>query len=285
MGPTSYFNMVFSGLTISFMEDFGYYKGNYQMEEYLMWAKETQCDAFAGSCDTHPHVCNTDSMICSLDQKSMGVCGRDRFVENCPVFKEVPFQDCMHAENKENLVKEGSVIGAQNMRFGKQSRCVRGILDMNQIEIVRCLGLGCNAVPSCLKLECDYEKEVSRIYTPQGATPEFHECSAAETNAYKAFTMILEGGIPTVGTFILCPNYRVVCDKQLYCPEDCNLNGRCLKNGSCWCYYGWRGNSCSEKIPDDQLAKQFEMLNAADFTAFLQSSIAILLALFVPLIL
>lgn len=99
MNPTSYYNMVFSGLTISFMEDFGYYKGNYAMEEYLMWGRNTKCDAFGGSCSTHPHVCTSDEIICSLDLKSMGTCDNDKFVENCPVFKEVPFNDCLYSGN------------------------------------------------------------------------------------------------------------------------------------------------------------------------------------------
>ena len=119
MGPASYYNMVFSGLTISFMEDFGYYKGNYGMEELLVWGFDTKCDAFAGVCSTHPHSCQSGSRMCTMDAKSMGSCAVDRFVESCPMFKEEPFNDCMYSQNKEELLKNKSVVGVGNMRFGK----------------------------------------------------------------------------------------------------------------------------------------------------------------------
>ena len=147
MNPTSYYNMVFSGLTMSFMDDFGYYKSNFEMEEFLIWGQDTKCDAFAGACSTHPHVCPGGTQLCSLDLKSMGKCAVDRFVESCPVFTEVPDHDCLYSENKEKLIKDETVVGVSRMTFGKGSRCVRGIVDMDQIEIVRCLGLGCNAIP------------------------------------------------------------------------------------------------------------------------------------------
>lgn len=88
MTGESYYNMVFSSLTIAFMEDFGYYKGNYAMEEFLLWGKGTRCDTFTGVCATHPHRCIEDSFMCSMDHKSMGTCAINRFVENCPMFRQ-----------------------------------------------------------------------------------------------------------------------------------------------------------------------------------------------------
>lgn len=143
------------------------------------------------------------------------------------------------------------MLGVENMTFGSKSRCIRSIVHMSQVETVRCLGLGCNSLPGCLKVECDFVNLEVKIFTPAGATPAFHTCTEAETNAYKGFSMDVGGGVQSVGTFILCPNYSVVCNRGLYCPDDCNMNGRCLKNGSCWCYYGWKGASCSERIASD----------------------------------
>ena len=88
MGAVYYYNTVFSGLSIAFMESFGYYKGagkttvnvnnvdheRWAMEEYFYWGKGKGCEIFSGSCVTHPSRCNTGSFLCSPDFYSMGEC-------------------------------------------------------------------------------------------------------------------------------------------------------------------------------------------------------------------
>jgi hypothetical protein len=135
--------MVFSGFSMSVMEDIGYYKAVphtgetetvqpvpiKKMEEHLAWGAGKDCDAFSGSCVIHPHRCRENSRICSPDYKSMGSCGRDEYVEQCNVFKVEKYQECLYSGNKARLVAAGEVKGAGNMNFGTESRCLMGIVD------------------------------------------------------------------------------------------------------------------------------------------------------------
>lgn len=148
---------------MSVMEDVGYYKGvdgdsanMKKMEEHLAWGAGKDCDAFSGSCVIHPHRCRESSRVCSPDFKSMGGCARDEYVEQCNVFKTEKYQDCIYSGNKARLVASGDVPGAGNMGFGLESRCMMGIVDDTQKDLVNCQGLGCNAQPACMKMTCDY---------------------------------------------------------------------------------------------------------------------------------
>lgn len=125
-----------------------------------------------------------------------------------------------------------------------------------------------------MKLTCDYGVNGAltgvTIDLPEGALDSEDQpittmtCLRRENNAYKPFKISREG-VVTEKTYIICPNPVDMCDRQLFCPKSCNLNGRCLKSGKCWCYYGWAGETCDQKIPDNELDKQYAILNAAVF--------------------
>ena len=291
LGPALYYNPVFAGFTMQVMNDVGYYKPNPEMEEYLAWGKGKECDAFSGSCVIHPHRCRENTRICSPDFKSMGSCTKDDFVEQCSVFKPEKYQDCYYSENKARLVASGAVTASESMSFGLESRCMMGIIDDAQKELVKCNGLGCNALPACMKMVCDYGTD-SRLLgitidlpegavDADGATISTMKCPRRENNAYKPFTIKKDGQADSVGTFLICPNPDEMCDPQLFCPSSCNLNGRCLKSGKCWCYYGWKGLSCDQRVPEAELSQQYTILNAAVFGSWLLklSCISILLAM------
>jgi Leishmanolysin len=107
MNPTNYFNTVFSGLSMTFMEAFGYYKGNFNMEEYLGWGYQSKCDAFTGACISHPNYCIPRSQQCSLDFMTRGSCEPDNYSEKCNMFKEYPASDCKYDSNKSILIGQG----------------------------------------------------------------------------------------------------------------------------------------------------------------------------------
>jgi hypothetical protein len=183
MNPTSYFNMVFSGINLAFMNSFGYYKGNPDMEEHLVWGYQKRCDAFSGSCVTHPHKCNQNARLCSPDYHSLGVCATDTFAEQCDIFNENNHSDCRIDANKQILVNEfdaasgTGTAGAENMYFGNKGRCIMGIVEpVTQKDILRCDGLGCNALPNCLRHECIDGGDSIKIYLPEGADKEFVTC-------------------------------------------------------------------------------------------------------------
>lgn len=275
MGSDLYFSPVFSGFTISVMEDVGYYKGTahqglapvtpvpkYKMEEHMVWGNNKICDAFSGSCVIHPHRCKPNSLMCSPDYKSIGKCLGDPRVEGCFVFKPQLNQDCLYATNKDRLIAETDVNlqvkGSDNMKFGLMSRCVMGIISDDQFGQVTCQGVGCEAVPSCMRLQCNYNAsdllvsihiDMPADSQDEAGTPiTTMTCLRREINSYKVFK-INRGGTLSTKTFIICPNFVEICDKQISCKDDCSLNGRCLKSGKCWCYYGWSGENCSIQVP------------------------------------
>lgn len=129
MGPEFYFNTVFSGLSIAFMEDLGYYKGIRSMEEKLHWGLGKGCSLFLDECSSRPYSCTENQKTCSPDYKSMGTCKRDPFQDDCSTFAFESGQSCLVSNNKASLLSEGGIKGVQRMEFGVNSRCVEGIID------------------------------------------------------------------------------------------------------------------------------------------------------------
>lgn len=50
--------------------------------------------------------------------------------------------------------------------------------------------------------------------------------------------------------YVTCPDINKFCMQyEQSCTDDCNLNGRCLKGGKCYCYPGYMGTTCGEVDP------------------------------------
>lgn len=50
------------------------------------------------------------------------------------------------------------------------------------------------------------------------------------------------------GGYVKCPEIQDFCEQlEASCPDDCNLNGRCLKGNKCYCYPGFKGKDCKSK--------------------------------------
>lgn len=249
------------------MNSFGYYKGNLDMEEHLVWGYKKKCDAFSGSCVTHPHKCQQNAQLCSPDYHSLGICAKDSYAEQCDIFNENLHSDCRIQLNKDILVDQNTTPGAGKMYFGNKGRCIMGVVDPNaQSDIIRCTGLGCNALPNCMRHVCAEDGQSIEVFLPEGADKVSVNCQKNEANAHKSFT--IDG---TTGAFILCPNPTEICFGGLQCPDDCNSNGRCLKNRECWCYHGWKGTSCAEEATDAEKLEQYTILDASKLSGFLSN--------------
>jgi leishmanolysin len=221
MNPSDYFNVVNSGLNYALVDDMGHYTSNYDMEEYLVWGHNSGCGIFSGNCNQNPMTCTEDTNLCSPEYLSMGVCRSDELSEDCPTFHEVSYGDCRIEDNKLDLIADGIA----QMYFGAGSRCIEGTIDAEQSS----------RQGNCLKTTCDGTSSVTIEVLGEEIT-----CSSSETGNQKTVT----------GSFsIYCPDVAKLCLAEISCPEDCNANGRCLKDGSCWCYQGFSGDSCSEEVP------------------------------------
>lgn len=228
MNPSDFFNIVNSGLNLALMEDYGHFKANYSMEEHLSWGYHVGCGAFSEDCSQVPMTCpESGKNFCSPDYFSMGICLSDQLAESCNVFHEEVFSDCRHFGNKEDYTQS---TATSLMYFGPEGRCLMGKISSDQT----------NERGNCLKIECGNQK-VSITVSIENADNKILECLEGEEGQRKN---ILEDG----SLYITCPKVPEICREELNCLNDCNGNGRCLKNGQCWCYFGYQGEECSVEV-------------------------------------
>jgi hypothetical protein len=225
MNPQDYFNVVNSGLNFALTEDMGHYVANYDMQEQLLWGKDAGCNIFSGECSDNPQTCTEGEFHCSPAHFSIGECSSDDSSEGCAMFHEVPFGDCRLGSNKDDF-DTTQLSGLEVMYFGNGGRCIEGQIHEDQaVQQGNCLQVTCNSVTSLTISVLDND----------------HECT--DSNAGQQIDL---GN----SLYIVCPDPAVVCMSELSCPNDCNHHGRCLSNGTCWCYSGYSGNDCGTEGGD-----------------------------------
>lgn len=225
MNPSDFFNIVNSGLNLKLMEDYGHFVANFNMEEHLSWGLGVGCDAFSEDCSQVPMTCPVlGEHLCSPDYYSMGICTTDTLAESCNIFHEEVFSDCRHEGNQLNYtVLQESDVGTSSMYFGPGGRCIMG-----KISSLQSRERG-----SCVETRCDSSTTVTIFI--QGTEV---ECRSYETGTAKSI-------VPDGSLYIICPDVFEMCRTEHRCPNDCSENGRCLKSGQCWCYFGFEGSDCS----------------------------------------
>lgn len=224
MGPSAYVNLVPSKFTMLFLKSSGFFKVNLNMAETLVWGLKAGCDIFKGDCTKNPEICTPDLATCSFDYKSIGKCSEDKYAEGCNIFKEDSAGDCRHVENQDKI---GDIKGL--MKFGPGSRCFMGKIGNGNGEVQT------KESPSCLKSECYTENEVDKIKI----VVESKDVICADSGKSVEYE---------TGKYVICPNIERFCKKGMLCKNDCNGNGRCKEDGSCWCYSGFSGEFCDSEI-------------------------------------
>lgn len=222
MGPTEYSNPVFGELTMKFMEGTGYYQVNYNLAEHFWWGKNSGCGIFSGNCNTNPMTCERSGIqMCSYDYFATGSCKEDSYAEACPIFSEAKSGDCRFESNNNpnSIVKETTY-------YGIGSRCIMGKIGAGtKIQYTE--------YPNCLKAKC------------VGGNTVVIQVEGISVNCIQSFkVMYYKSGS---SRYIRCPNIEDFCKfDQRSCKNECNHNGRCLKNGKCWCFFGFGGDDCGK---------------------------------------
>ena len=150
MTASSIENARISEFTLAFLEGTGWYKGNYNMTEYLYWGKGKGCGFYTGPCvdimtqlPIFEEFCSGLTEVgCSVSRRSGATCGSPRiktstntpstfnywgnntvvsddFSDNCPYFDSSKVKDC------ENPLHQ-SLSQINTEIFGSESKCFTG---------------------------------------------------------------------------------------------------------------------------------------------------------------
>lgn len=240
MGPTDYSNPVFGKLTMKFMQGTGYYEVNYNMAEHYWWGKNAGCQIFSGYCEGNTMACDKSGVqMCSYDFYAKGSCKEDSYAEACPIFAEANEGDCRFESNK----NKNSVV-SKSTYYGIGAKCIMGKIGSGtKIQYTE--------YPNCLKAKCVNNKMV--IIEVEGITI---KCDTS----YKV--MYYKTGS---SRYVRCPNINEFCDfNSRDCKNECSHNGRCLKNGKCWCFFGFGNDDCSKKNQQTYAYKTKGKINNGD---------------------
>lgn len=82
MNPSAFYNLQYTGATISYIDDMGYFKvqePRNKMAEILHWGYKKGCGPLADNptCENLPMVCQRSGTQCSDDYFSIGQCSVD----------------------------------------------------------------------------------------------------------------------------------------------------------------------------------------------------------------
>lgn len=265
MAPSDFHSPVISKLTLKLMEDTGWYKPNYDMAENYSFGKKGGCRFLAGDCNSHPQLCTSKQKQCSESFNGIGSCQTDSFLDGCPVFDYPPKNDCRKVRNNNPVVNQTFTLPSTAMtkdkkrikvesvieKYGLSSRCIEGgfsyYMDIESPDYsqgyyqsgqyLRTTVRQDNNELFCFEMNCSEDGERIRV----NIEGEEHICER------KGRLEIQSGEEGSSNQFIMCPNPRSFCRQELTrCPNDCSLRGRCLKNQTCWCLYGFAGKDCSK---------------------------------------
>ena len=150
MTASSIENARISEFTLAFLEGTGWYKGNYNMTEFLFWGKGKGCGFYSGPCvdmitklPAYDEFCSSLTEVgCSVSRRSGATCGSssiktstttpfsfnywgnntvisDDFADNCPYFDSNEIKDCENPSHQYKAQISDEV-------FGSDSICLTG---------------------------------------------------------------------------------------------------------------------------------------------------------------
>ena len=215
-------NPVLSGFTLKLLEDSGWYKINYSMQEPIFWEKGVGCTVLSGQCSQHRQTCkNSGDEGCFYDYTFQARCSKGQFTNGCVFFTGTDFNkhDCRVSSNADQNTK------GLGETFGLGSRCFKGQLKVN----------GTTHGNLCYKSRCESGQVVLEI----------------GGQSYKCLSTGQQINPTGFSGYVECPNIQDFCTQyEASCTDDCNLNGRCLSSDKCYCYPGFKGATCGDVDPN-----------------------------------
>lgn len=223
MSSGSNLNAVISQITLSFLEDTGWYTVNYAMSEEFSFREKEGCRTFHKKCNIAEKPCAGNNIKvkkhhCFYDDTTIVSCKSKDESDYCSFMSGGNFlyEDCRRPR-----LFNMRVGGENSEFFGVGSRCFEGVLTF---------GLD-KRTAFCFKASCH----------PNGKSIIVN----AGTKSYNCNHKGQKLNLHFKNGRVNCPDPAKFCQRQLKtCPDDCNLHGRCLVNKKCFCHSNYKGNSC-----------------------------------------
>lgn len=244
---------VVSNMTLSVLEDSGWYKVNYsegQLGRYK-FGLGMGCSLF-GDCnaDKSRYYCDEEERnkesLCTSDFYSVGKCTIGPFGGQCSTVQ--PFANMMCRDSSVDADSLGYKPEDWGQYYGESARCLPIASQPPTWELgtsafsFMAIPLGGGA--ACFKVGCSEDGKRIRVSLGAGREAECEEGGYVDASSLDS--RFRQGKIGP------CPSPDHFCS-SLGCPGDCSVNGDC-DNGKCFCYLGSNGKACESRgIPANSL--------------------------------
>lgn len=206
-------NLKLTGFILSLLEDSGWYKVNFDLEEPLFWGRGKGCEFVNNTCNTKfTEICTKQGDLgCSPNNQFITYCNKDSFGNGCLLASYFNNLSCVDLTSNHNTRSDFKEF------IGPNSRCYQ-------------VDSGSSKSAICYKTECVNK----RVFFYYGT--EKKECKTGDS-------------IIINGVSIVCPDNESFCNKiSENCVNDCNGNGSCLVNKKCFCNFPYYGTQCESKF-------------------------------------
>lgn len=208
--------MVLSNITISLINDSGWYQASGDASEQFWWGKNKGCTFYtsAGSSRFDEFCAKINDITCSADYRSGALCSTNLYSNNCLVKISDRTFSC------DQIYNDTSSFATLYNTRGPTSRCYL-TTDTSSKKLFGCFLSRCNDNGTLTVVIKDNE------YTCSSST------QIINIDPYK----------------VQCPNITKFCGIMNLnsCPNDCSGYGYCKNNGGCNCRYGFSESDCSVK--------------------------------------
>lgn len=213
---------VLSVFTLAFLKDTGFYSIDLEKAQVFDWGKNRGCDFLDENIchleDQYPEICSIEgSLDCDSTHNFITRCKKTKFTNNCYI-NSIAYGCQMgfsfdHFKSSQDYPKSIS-------SFGKEARCVNYSKDGKSSA-------------TCAKVECAVDGLSYNVSFPNSTT--FKCASKNEEIDFEGFK-------------IRCLDPKEFCEIKPTCPDNCNFNGECNKDGSCWCLPFFGGDACEKYV-------------------------------------
>ena len=213
---------VLSSFTLALLKDSGFYSVDMDKAQEFHWGKNKGCafltDDICTKSDQYSEICTLDDELdCDDTYYFITKCKSTKFTNNCKI-NDLTYGCNIH--HSFDRFKDREVYPSSISSFGNGSRCVK-VKDDNKTRV------------TCMKVECSSDGTSYTIYFKDD---EYYKCE-------KEGHQIIYGDYTTT-----CLNPLEFCQIKHNCPNNCNYNGECLNDGSCYCYPFFSGDQCENYI-------------------------------------
>lgn len=205
--------MIFSGFTLNFLNDIGWYQVDLSQSERMYWGAGRGCDWGQTCSNKFSEYCSTEQESgCTSDFLEKTLCTRNSFTDGCLINNYQFSFDCQNTINFNYWVNENKYETP-----GRFSRCFL-------------YTMGKNNLAGCFPASCESGQVVFSI-------------------SGTSYTCKLDGEQIKAGSItVTCPVLQTFCSAfEMRGNNDCSANGIERNDKTCRCGYFYRGDDCSIK--------------------------------------